>query len=99
MYQSSEAFGNWIQQDSRTFQARITLEGKTITEGILSIRLNGGSNSEDDFSLGSAVSRYAELEIEKTGMRFEGYEFFLELGLNGEIYPDGVFYGGKTQRR
>ena len=52
MYQSSEAFGNWIQQDSRTFQARITLEGKTITEGILSIRLNGGSNSEDDFSLG-----------------------------------------------
>lgn len=97
MYQSSEAFGNWIQQDSRTFQARITLEGKTITEGILSIRLNGGSNSEDDFSLGSAVSRYAELEIEKTGMRFEGYEFFLELGLNGEYIPMGYFTAEKPK--
>ena len=97
MYQSSEAFGNWIQQDSRTFQARITLEGKTITEGILSIRLNGGSNSEDDFSLGSAVSRYVELEIEKTGTRFEGYEFFLELGLNGEYIPMGYFTAEKPK--
>lgn len=97
MYQSSEAFGNWIQQDSRTFQARITLEGKTITEGILSIRINGGSNSEDDFSLGSAVSRYVELEIEKTGMRFEGYEFSLELGLNGEYIPMGYFTAEKPK--
>ena len=97
MYQSSEAFGNWIQQDSRTFQARITLEGKTITEGILSIRINGGSNSEDDFSLGSAVSRYVELEIEKPGMRFEGYEFSLELGLNGEYIPMGYFTAEKPK--
>ena len=97
MYQSSEAFGNWIQQDSRTFQARITLEGKTITEGILSIRLNGGSSSEDDFSLGSAVSRYVELEIEKTGTRFEGYEFSLELGLNGEYIPMGYFTAEKPK--
>ena len=97
MYQSSEAFGNWIQQDSRTFQARITLEGKTITEGILSIRLNGGSNSEDDFSIGSAVSRYVELEIEKTGTRFEGYEFSLELGLNGEYIPMGYFTAEKPK--
>lgn len=97
MYQSSEAFGNWIQQDSRTFQARITLEGKTITEGILSIRLNGGSNSEDDFSIGSAVSRYVELEIEKTGTRFEGHEFFLELGLNGEYIPMGYFTAEKPK--
>lgn len=97
MYQSSEAFGNWIQQDSRTFQARITLEGKTITEGILSIRINGGSNSEDDFSLGSAVSRYVELEIEKTGTRFEGYEFLLELGLNGEYIPMGYFTAEKPK--
>lgn len=97
MYQSSEAFGNWIQQDSRTFQARITLEGKTITEGILSIRINGGSSSEDDFSLGSAVSRYVELEIEKTGVRFEGYEFSLELGLNGEYIPMGYFTAEKPK--
>lgn len=97
MYQSSEAFGNWIQQDSRTFQARITLEGKTITEGILSIRINGGSSSEDDFSLGSAVSRYVELEIEKTGTRFEGYEFLLELGLNGEYIPMGYFAAEKPK--
>ncbi|MDO4601176.1 MAG: tail fiber domain-containing protein [Eubacteriales bacterium] len=97
MYQSSEAFGNWIQQDSRTFQARITLEGKTMTEGILSIRLNGGSNSEDDFSLGSAVSRYVELEIEKTGTRFEGHEFLLELGLNGEYIQMGYFTAEKPK--
>ena len=77
MYQSSEAFGNWIQQDSRTFQARITLEGKTITEGILSIRINGGSSSEDDFSLGSAVSRYVELESKRQGRVLRGMNFYL----------------------
>ena len=71
---------------------------KTITEGILSIRINGGSSSEDDFSLGSAVSRYVKWKSKRAGMRFEGYEFSLELGLNGEYIPMGYFTGGKTQR-
>ncbi len=65
MYQSSEAFGNWIQQDSRTFQARITLEGKTITEGILSIRINGGSSSGTGYSRIPEPSRHGLLWKER----------------------------------
>ena len=49
------------------------------------------------FPLGSAVSRYVELEIKKTGMRFEGYEFSLELGLNGEYIPMGYFTAEKPK--
>ena len=32
MYQSTTAFGNLIQQDSRTFKALITYEKKSITK-------------------------------------------------------------------
>ena len=61
MYQTSEEFGNLIQQDSRTFYALLYFDGNTITDGISEITIEGGSNSEDDFSIGSAVSRYANL--------------------------------------
>lgn len=88
MYQSSVKFGELIQQDSRTFHAKITLGEHSITEGIKSIKLNGGSNSEDDFSIGSAVSQYVEITMAVPGFRVEGYEFQLEIGAVLEIGVD-----------
>ena len=87
MYQSSEGFGELVQQDSRTFHARITINGNSISDGIKSIRINGGGNSDDDFSIGSAVSRYAEIKMEAPEFRVEGYELLLEFGLivSGEM--------------
>ena len=52
MYQSSEAFGNLVLQDSRTFKALITYDDVSITNA-KSIKFTGGAEGEDDFSLGS----------------------------------------------
>lgn len=100
MYQSSVAFGNLIQQDSRTFQAKITLGDKSITDGIKSIKVSGGSNSEDDFSLGSAVSQYVEITLASSDAIFEGHEFLLEMGVMvndsvEEYIPMGYFTAEK----
>lgn len=99
MYESTQAFGELIQQDSRTFKALITLGDNIITDGIKSIRFSGGSNSEDDFSIGSAVSQYVEISIENTGIQFEGKEFLLQIGMlvNGlaEYVPIGYFTAEK----
>lgn len=100
MYQSSVAFGSLIQQDSRTFQAKITLGDKTITDGIKSIKVSGGSNSEDDFSLGSAVSQYVEITLASSDAIFEGHEFLLEMGVIvndsvEEYIPMGYFTAEK----
>lgn len=39
MYQTSEQFGNLIQQDSRTFYALLYFDGNTITDGISEIAI------------------------------------------------------------
>lgn len=99
MYQSSISFGELIQQDSRTFQAQITLGEHSITKGIKIITLNGGSNSEDDFSIGSAVSQYVEITMSIPEFLVEGHEFLLEIGMdvNGtpEYVPMGYFTAEK----
>ena len=60
MYQSTEAFGNLIQQDSRTFKSLITYDDTSITNA-KSIKFTGGSEGEDDFSLDTEVSQYVEI--------------------------------------
>jgi len=40
MYQTSEQFGNLIQQDSRTFYALLYFDGNTITDGISEITID-----------------------------------------------------------
>ena len=42
MYQSTEQFGNLINQDSRTFYALITVGDNAVSYGIRSIKFNGG---------------------------------------------------------
>lgn len=103
MYQLSSAFGELIQKSSRTFLQKIIIDGKTeITEGITQVKINGGSNSEDNFSIGSAVSQYIEAEISNLSEELEGHELQYLIGMNTgssiEYVPMGYFTAEKPKR-
>ena len=49
MYQSTTAFGNLVQQDSRTFKCLLTYDKVSITK-VKSIKLTGGSEARRFFS-------------------------------------------------
>lgn len=101
MYQSTTAFGNLIQQDSRTFKALITYEKKSITK-VKNIKLTGGSEGGEDFSLGSTMSQYIEVTIPDGNILIEGKEILLQIGMdvNGltEYIPMGYFTVGKPKK-
>ena len=101
MYQTSEEFGNLIQQDSRTFYALLYFDGNTITDGISEITIEGGSNSEDDFSIGSVVSRYAKIKMTNPAKRIEGKEITINIGMmvgeSIEYVPMGYYTAEKPK--
>ena len=101
MYQSTTAFGTLVQQDSRTFKCLLTY-GKTSITTVRSIKFTGGSEGDDDFSLGSTMSQYIEVTIPGKGLVVEGTEMLLQIGMdvNGktEYIPMGYFTAGKPQK-
>lgn len=101
MYQSTEAFGNLIQQDSRTFKSLITYDDTSITNA-KNIKFTGGSEGEDDFSLGSVVSQYVEATIPDCAGAIENHEFLLQIGMDidglTEYIPIGYFTAGKPKK-
>jgi len=101
VYQSSEAFGNLVLQDSRTFKALITYDDVSITNA-KSIKFTGGAEGEDDYSLGSTVSQYVTITIPDPGKAIEGHELLVQIGMevNGlvEYIPMGYFTPGKPSR-
>ena len=101
MYQSTKAFDNLIQQDSRTFKCLLTYDKVSITK-VKSIKLTGGSEAEDDFSLGSTMSQYIEVTIPAGNILIEGKEILLQIGMdvNGltEYIPMGYFTVGKPKK-
>lgn len=101
MYQSTAEFGNLVQQDSRTFKALLTYEAVSITK-VKSIKLTGGSEGGDDFSLGSTMSQYIEVTIPDGNLLIEGKEILLQIGMdvNGltEYVPMGYFTAGKPKK-
>lgn len=100
MYQSTKAFDNLIQQDSRTFKCLLTCDDVTI-ENIKSVKFTGGSEVEDDFSLGSTVSQYVTIVMSCAGA-IEGREMHLQVGLDidglTEWIPIGYFTAGKPSK-
>ena len=100
MYQSTKAFDNLIQQDSRTFKCLITCDDVTI-ENVKSVKFTGGSEVEDDFSLGSTVSQYITVTMSCAGA-IEGREMHLQVGLDidglTEWIPIGYFTAGKPSK-
>jgi hypothetical protein len=101
VYQSTTAFGTLVQQDSRTFKCLLTYGEASITT-VRSIKFTGGSEGEDDFSLGSTMSQYIEVTIPGKGLVVEGTEMLLQIGMdvNGktEYIPMGYFTAGKPQK-
>lgn len=95
MYQSTEQFGQLIQQDTRTFYALLTVGDELINSGIKSIKFNGGSNQSDDFALGSAVSQYVEISMAEPGFAVESKEILVQIGMMVgtlvEYIPMGYF--------
>lgn len=100
MYQSTKAFDNLIQQDSRTFKCLVTCDDVSI-ENIKSVKFTGGSEGEDDFSLGSTVSQYVTITMSCAGA-IEGKEFLLQIGMDidsvEEYVPIGYFTAGKPSK-
>lgn len=100
MYQSTKAFDNLIQQDSRTFKCLLTCDDVSI-ENIKSVKFTGGSEGEDDFSLGSTVSQYVTIIMSYAGA-IEGKEFLLQIGMDidsvEEYIPIGYFTAGKPSK-
>ena len=101
MYQSTTAFGNLVQQDSRTFKCLLTYDKVSITK-VKSIKLTGGSEAEDDFSLGSTMSQYIEVTIPDGNLLIEGKEILLQIGMDvdglTEYVPMGFFTAGKPKK-
>jgi len=101
VYQSTTAFGTLVQQDSRTFKCLLTYDKVSITK-VKSIKLTGGSETGDDFSLGSTMSQYIEVTIPDGNLLIEGKEILLQIGMdvNGltEYVPMGYFTAGKPKK-
>ena len=101
MYQSTAEFGNLVQQDSRTFKCLLTYDKVSITK-VKSIKLTGGSENGDDFSLGSTMSQYIEVTIPDGNLLIEGKEILLQIGMDvdglTEYIPMGYFAAGKPKK-
>lgn len=92
MYQSTTAYGELIQQSSRTFKAKITINDTfSITEGIKSIKHHMSSMAADTFSIGSTVSQYVEVEMGVTEVPIENQSVSVLEGMGDEWIPMGEF--------
>lgn len=101
MYQSTTAFGTLVQQDSRTFKCLLTYDKVSVAK-VKSIKLTGGSENGDDFSLGSTMSQYIEVTIPDGNLLIEGKEILLQIGMDvdglTEYVPMGYFTARKPKK-
>ena len=102
MYQSSAAFTELVQKDSRTFKSKLIIGENEIESGIKSIILKGGSNSGTSFIIGSCISQYIEVEMEKPSIFIENEELEWRIGADisatvEEFVPMGFFTAGKPE--
>lgn len=92
----SEEFINTIRSPSRTFNARLKINGKWYSTGLKKMTYENSSSSEESLQLGSAVSAKIELTVAKIDELFENTEISVEIGLKlqGDAYeyvPVGIF--------
>lgn len=80
MLQVNEIFKNAVEQDSRTFKARVVL-GKDIFEGIKSFALHAASNNSAHISIGGAVAASVQVKMEATTISLESKEITLQIGV------------------
>ena len=92
----SEEFVNTIRSPSRTFNARLKINGKWYSTGLKKMTYENSSSSEESLQLGSAVSAKIELTVAKIDELFENTEISVEIGLKlqggaYEYVPVGIF--------
>ena len=92
----SEEFINTIRSPSRTFNARLKINGKWYSTGLKKMTYENSSSSEESLQLGSAVSAKIELTVAKIDELFENTEISIEIGLKlqdgaYEYVPVGIF--------
>lgn len=93
----SEEFKNKIASFSRSFRARLVFDTFTIDDGIYSVKIKGGSNLDEELTLGTTTSATVDVELEEQSRSLKNQKFALEIGLildSGEIeyLPFGVYH-------
>lgn len=98
----SEKFKQMMeQQGGRTFKIKLESSSFVIDSGIKKIVYTGGSSAGDSITVGSAVSNYIEVVMEKVLHLITGQQISFDLGLevNGaiEYMPMGIFKANKPE--
>lgn len=103
MYKSSEKFSTAIEKNGgRTFHPKLVFDGFELETEIHSLSYNGGSNGEDDITIGSAVSATLEIKMDKVSHLLTKQNFSFNLGIlcedgSYEFIPMGKFNAEKPE--
>ena len=84
---ASQGFNQQIQNDRRSFRARLVCGNEEIDQ-IDAIRISGGSNNGETITIGSTISTQIEVEMPDTDYELSGKEWELSFGL---LLPDGTY--------
>lgn len=103
MYKSSEKFSSAIEKNGgRTFRPKLIFDGFELETEIHSLNYNGGSNGEDNITIGSAVSATLEIKMDKVPHLLTKQNFSFNLGIlcedgSYEFIPMGKFNAEKPE--
>lgn len=103
MYKSSEKFSSAIEKNGgRTFHPKLIFDGFELETEIHSLNYNGGSNGEDNITIGSAVSATLEIKMDKVPHLLTKQNFSFNLGIlcedgSYEFIPMGKFNAEKSE--
>lgn len=103
MYKSSEKFSSAIEKNGgRTFHPKLIFDGFELETEIHSLNYNGGSNGEDNITIGSAVSATLEIKMDKVPHLLTKQNFSFNLGIlcedgSYEFIPMGKFNAEKPE--
>lgn len=103
MYKSSEKFSTAIEKNGgRTFRPKLIFDGFELETEIHSLNYNGGSNGEDNITIGSAVSATLEIKMDKVPHFLTKQNFSFNLGIlcedgSYEFIPMGKFNAEKPE--
>lgn len=89
MQSVSQDFGTFISQHSRSFRAVLKVDGTALDLRVLKFTLHGGSNSDgENFSIGSCISQYVDIDIASEDTWLQNQTF--DLYLTGEVQGGSV---------
>lgn len=103
MYKSSEKFSSAIERNGgRTFKPKLIFEKFELETEIKSVKYTGGSNGENQITIGSAVSAKLEIKANKVSHMLTKQNFTFNLGIlcdddSYEFVPMGVFNAEKPE--